>query len=131
MDRGGMDQGADRREKAMSMAMRRKEEYLGARVPKELRDRVIQKAKEQGVPVSILIRNILEDAFNSEVESMVASDDLNKVAFDDVLGWEVITLNKSVNCASCGVQLGASEKAVLGLGLSKPLVICGGCKDKL
>ncbi|HKI81175.1 MAG TPA: hypothetical protein VKA04_05970, partial [Pseudodesulfovibrio sp.] len=50
------------RDKATSNAMQRKEEYLGARVPKELRDQVVQRASELGMPVSILIREILEEA---------------------------------------------------------------------
>ena len=131
MDESMMEQGARRREKAMSMAMRRKEEYLGARVPKELRDRVIQKAKEMGVPVSILIRNILEEAFKDTANSSGVKVVEESSIFDEVLGWEVITLNKSVDCVRCGVQLSASEKAVLGLGLAKPVVICRSCKDKL
>src|SRR3569832_1831157 len=51
------------RDQAMAMAMKRKEEYLGARVPRWLKDKVIERARDTGVPVSILIRIILEEAF--------------------------------------------------------------------
>ena len=40
--------------KARANAMKRKEEYLGARVPKELRDKVIAQADRLEIPVSIL-----------------------------------------------------------------------------
>ena len=52
------------RDKALSVAMKRKEEFLGVRVPKDLRDKVTDRANNLGIPVSILIRNILEEAFN-------------------------------------------------------------------
>lgn len=55
------------RNQALSVAMKRKEEFLGARVPKELRDKVTARANEEGIPVSILIRNILEEAFKASV----------------------------------------------------------------
>src|SRR3990172_6014097 len=59
----GMRHAKALRNKARSSGMMRKEEYLGARVPKELRDKVITQADMLGIPVSILIRNILEEAF--------------------------------------------------------------------
>ncbi len=120
------------RDRAFATAMKRKEEYLGARVPKELRDRVIAKAKEQGIPVSILIRNILEDAFNDvsdgssrkplNMEEMVESSVL-----DSVLAWDKISLNKGVNCVKCGKVLAEGDMAFLGLGGAIPVVICPDC----
>src|SRR3569623_1984684 len=58
--------GATARDKALSLAMKRKEEYLGARVPRWLKDKVMERAREVGVPVSILLRNVLEEAFRDE-----------------------------------------------------------------
>ena len=131
--------GRTRREKAVSMAMKRKEEYLGARVPKELRDRVIQRAKQMGIPVSILIRNILEEAFkegqtghavvSSAAESNSIKSTTNK--FSAVLGWEKLQLNKTVSCSSCGVDLQQGTEAFLGLGAAEPVVICNTCKRRL
>lgn len=122
-----------RRDKAVAMAMKRKEEYLGARVPKELRDQVIQKANDMGVPVSILIRRILEDAFKDVggvLKSSTAFDSaLPKVIpFESVLGWDRIVLNKSVPCTNCGVQLAAGVEVTLGLGAPVPVVLCDRCK---
>jgi predicted DNA binding CopG/RHH family protein len=130
--------GKARRDKAVAMAMKRKEEYLGARVPKELRDRVVAKAKEIGIPVSILIRNILEDAFGEEAGQAVGQ---HKPAtkpneslgdkFSAVIGWESIELNKTVLCSGCGVELKQGTKAGLGLGALEPIVICDACKGRL
>ena len=60
------------RERARSQALRRKEEYLGARVSRDLKERVIAQARRMGIPVSILIRNVLEEAFGGEPRSGVA-----------------------------------------------------------
>lgn len=128
------DAGKARRDKAVSMAMKRKEEYLGARVPKELRDRVIRCAKEMGIPVSILIRNTLEEAFKeSDSSPRVLSSDRKSAAeaFRSVLGWEKIQLNRAVSCSGCAVDLQQGTKAYLGLGASEPVVICDACKGRL
>ena len=115
------------RENALSVAMKRKEEFLGVRVPKELRDKVTARANEQGIPVSILIRNILEEAFKSSSGSassvrgggslqggaMVAL--VHPARFPAVLGWEMIRLNRQVDCSSCGKQLLPGASVTLGL----------------
>lgn len=126
-----------RRDGAVSMAMRRKEEYLGARVPKELRDRVVEKAREMAIPVSILMRNILEDAFNYGVyadnknasSAPRADTDLVVGKFETVLGWGRIVLNKSVSCTGCGVELCAGKGVALGLGAAHPVILCYTCKS--
>ena len=132
----------DMRERAVATAMKRKEEYLGARVPKELRDRVIHKADALGMPVSILIRNILEEAIRSWGEATPATAaavtgggsvyaDLARapVRFPNVLGWEEIRLNKSVNCAICGIRLEPGTSVTLGLAGpgEEHVVLCQRC----
>lgn len=131
--------GKARRDKAVSMAMKRKEEYLGARVPKELRDRVVEKAKKLGIPVSILIRNILEEAFKEGsldegvLISSVSENDKKKISesFSSVIGWESIQLNKTVECSGCGLVLKKGAKANIGLGSQQPVVICCACKENI
>lgn len=132
------------RERAMATALKRKEEYLGARVPKELRDRVIQQADALGQPVSILIRNILEEASRSwgaatPAATRAVADDKGRhaaaahapVRFPNVLGWEEIKLNKSVNCAICGIRLEPGASATLGLAGpgEEHVVLCQRCKQ--
>jgi len=131
--------GKVRREQAVSMAMKRKEEYLGARVPKELRDRVINRAKEMGIPVSILIRNTLEDAFKENVVdggmllSGACSSDkkIESGQFSSVIGWESIQLNKIIQCSGCGATLQKGVKANIGLGSIPPVVVCNACKENI
>jgi len=130
------DYGQSRRDKAVTMAMKRKEEYLGARVPKELRDSVVARAKEIGIPVSILIRNILEEAFSGHIlESSIAKSSNNSKQaagkFAAVIGWEKLELNRTIKCAGCGVELAQGTQAALGLGAAEPLVICDACKERL
>ena len=131
--------GKMRRDKAVSMAMKRKEEYLGARVPKELRDRVIEQAKKLEIPVSILIRNTLEEAFReAELDSGVlistgCTNDKKTISesFSSVIGWESIQLNKTFECSGCGVILQKGTKANIGLGSLQPVVICCACKESV
>ena len=122
------------RNQALSVAMKRKEEFLGARVPKELRDKVTARANEQGIPISILIRNILEEAFKTpaSVDNTYADKLPQEAAapaeptlgggahpyvarFPAVLGWEMIRLNRQVDCSSCGKPLLPGTSVTLGV----------------
>ena len=134
-------------QRARSIAMKRKEEYLGARVPKELREKVLRRAEELGIPVSILIRDILITAFNNggnAVEHMsatVRTGDESDVEtsriretgtkFSSVLGWEEIRLNKAVACSNCGIGLTPGSIVTLGLGAPEGghVVLCNKCKE--
>ncbi len=137
-----------RRQQARSVAMKRKEEYLGARVPKELRDTVIRRADELGISVSILIRNILEAAFSGEVAGEKSVSTGKSQAFQNVsqsaggagstkyssvLGWEEIRLNKAINCSGCDTQLNAGENVTLGLGApgEDHVILCDRCKETI
>lgn len=126
---------ATQRDKAIKIAMKRKEEFLGARVPKELRNRVIERANELGIPVSILIRNILEDAFSGDKapqSSQTGSSAENK-KYTELLGWEQITLNKSIVCHHCGSDMNQGDNAHFGIGDPKgrQIVICEQCSKAL
>lgn len=137
-----MERHANARRRAVSVAMKRKEEYLGARVPKELRDRVLARAKDQGIPVSILIRNVLLDAFpEGELNKLPGGNErevqtdpdgsLLSVKFKDVLGWETLTLNRQVQCSHCGCDIGVGVRAVLGMGGVAPVILCGTCSENI
>ena len=126
------------RRKAATAARHRKEEYLGARVPRELRERVIQRAGALGMPVSIFLRQILEQALDGPRAEVRPSPEGPRAAggrhdggrFPDVLGWEEIRLNKSVACAECGSPLAAGTRATLGLAGAGAghVVLCQRCK---
>jgi hypothetical protein len=118
--------------------MKRKEEYLGARVPKDLREKVIAKADTLGIPVSILIRNILEEAFKGQTtpesgaqQASTSAAAKRTVKFPDVIAWETITLNKEVACSECSRILTAGSVAAWGLGLPREnqVVLCEKCRE--
>ena len=134
----GQAQAQLRRERARATAMKRKEEYLGARVPKELREKVIDRANELGIPVSILIRNVLEEAFSTPAAEMAgmqsAARDSKPVVdsndYPDVIGWERIILNRPMTCTGCAQQIDAGSQVTLGL--TSPggdhVILCRDCK---
>lgn len=124
-------------DRARQTALARKQEYLGARVPKELRDKVIAKAESLGIPVSILIRNILEDAFNDAAQNDVADRAPDKShipagdgRFPGVIGWEDITLNRSMPCSACRRRINAGSVVILGLGVpgEDHVILCDKCR---
>jgi hypothetical protein len=131
-----------RRNEAMSQAKKRKEEFLGARVPKALRDKVIARAEEEGLPVSLLIRKILENALSDyrpaaapsapEAPGNNVSSETHKAPrFPSVLGWEEVRLNRAIACAGCAAQLLPGATVTLGLpagGENGPVVLCENCK---
>ena len=135
-----MRKGPEYRAKALAIAMKRKEEYLGARVPKELKERVIRRAEELDLPVSMLIRKVLEDAFGGQGRS---SFDPKATAepgeaeragrFPSVLGWETIRLNKSALCAGCGCRLKPGEQITMGIASpgEERILLCDVCKESL
>lgn len=139
----GRAQGQLRREKAIASAMKRKEEYLGARVSVELRQKVIQRANNMGIPVSILIRNILEAAFSANSSSAVSEDSslseadvqadhtaaINK--FPNVIAWESITLNRDMACNACSGNIDAGKRVTLGMtsAAEDHVILCGNCKE--
>lgn len=125
-------------ERARREAMKRKEEYLGARVSRELRSKVIARADELGIPVSILIRNVLEQAFGdgSSRPAPVSASAVSvapKAAdrFASVIGWERIVLNRRMDCASCGTDIAAGARATLGITApgEEHVILCAKCKE--
>ena len=138
----GQAQAQVRREKARASVMKRKEEYLGARVPGELRAKVIARANDLGIPVSILIRNILEEAFpiartddkastqNGPQSEQSGVDGSEETQFPNVIGWEQITLNRPMICTACARQIESSARVTLGLTSpgDEHVILCSSCK---
>jgi hypothetical protein len=135
----GRKQSKIMRDQGRAAAMKRKEEYLGARVPKDLREKVIAKADTLGIPVSILIRNILEEAFKGQAthengsagQASTSAGTKRTVKFPDVIAWEAITLNKDIACSECSRVLAAGSVAAWGLGLPREnqVVLCEKCRE--
>lgn len=134
------------RQKAMALAARRKEEFIGARVPRELRAKLFQRAEEEGLPVSLLMRRILEAYLlgvgdgqasiatplraNAHTQDLPPRARLDTTRFSHVLGWDNITLNRDVTCTGCGTGLRAGGKAVLGFAATggAPVILCDACR---
>lgn len=138
-----LKKGGEMRAQAMAMAAQRKEEFLGARVPKALRDKVMQRAELEGVPVSLFIRNILEDLFKDVAQTSSSNNQPKQAApmgtlcmaerFASVLGWEDIRLNRAVPCSGCAGPLAQGMLVTLGLGMQggAHVVLCQECKNRL
>ena len=139
-------QGMKVKTKALAIAMKRKEDYLGARVPKELKERVITRAEELGIPVSTLIRNVLEEAFdggggesggsNSPKRVYLQNINSSMVAanrFPMVLGWDDIRLNRAMECSGCGKGLEPGSYVTLGIAApgEERILLCDICKESL
>lgn len=121
------------RERARETAVRRKEEFLGARVPKELRDQVIARARALGIPVSILIRNVLEEAFGVAGKTASAAAAAPADRYAGVIGWKDITLNRVMPCSTCDREIAAGAQAMLGLGApgEDHVILCQRCSESL
>jgi hypothetical protein len=91
-----------------SMADERKERVLHARIPAGLEEQIKRLAEGLRVPVSNLVRNMLEDAI--DVTRRVATP---KAA--DIYGWQALVMNVAVPCVRCGKELEAGERAFVGL----------------
>ena len=127
------------RQQAQDRAKKRKEEYLGARVSKALRERVLQHAETMNIPASLLIRQILEQAFPASGggEAVTVATDSSpstkEMIADAVIAWEDVTLGKTVACHICQHPMQKGDKAKLGLSLDqrKRPILCLSCQDNI
>jgi len=138
------------RDQAFASAMKRKEEYIGARVPKELKDRVIKRAKTMEIPVSLLVRKVLEDAFGDGINIQQGKPNIGQPGelhretsaqhesplsqqFNHVVGWKSIELNQSQVCECCQASLTSGTHAFWGVTLnqSEYSIVCQQCKDQI
>ena len=136
--------GSEMRDKAMAMAMKRKEEYLGARVPKALKERVISKADEMGIPVSLLMRRLLEQTFpendtnsvdlSNSAQSVEANTDQHSSdRYAGIIGWKKIEVSQDRSCERCKEPLPKGIEASLGFTSSDAgyVILCQQCKLQL
>jgi hypothetical protein len=111
--------------------MDRKERVLHARIPVALEDQIKRLAEALRVPVSNLVRNMLEDAI--EVTRRVSG---LAPPLADVYGWQELVLNLDVACARCERPLHAGDRAFVGLtthARDSKQFVCSDClprKDK-
>src|SRR5438093_9340919 len=96
-----------------------KDKILHTRIPESLEDAIKTKARRLRIPVSNLVRNVLEQAF--ELVEEVVDDGLEianaarrgaervreaatraRARSASVYGWQELILNRDERCASCG-----------------------------
>jgi len=119
----------------------RKDHVLQTRVPLSTYKELVEQAQRLRVPVSNLVRNILEDSLNL-VENIVDGSieivsalggKASEQDFSAVLGWQPMIANKSMVCGHCGGKIAKGGEAFLSVGApgGRTIVICGECRCDL
>jgi hypothetical protein len=129
------------------MSDERKEKVIHTRIPAALEEQIKRLAEGLRVPVSNLVRNMLEDAIDvtrrvrDAVPDAIAGRHAEPPAavrpapdLSAIYGWQALTLNVDTACAICDASLGAGDDAFIGLsdnprGGSRTF-ICPGCLPK-
>lgn len=113
MRNAGREMGMARR----AMAEKRKNEFLHTRVSDALKEKIRDRAESLEIPISILIRNILEAYFE---HACTASDKTTQLEIKtkptNISGWQEFLPFKKQLCTSCGRDLKKGEKAYRGIG---------------
>jgi hypothetical protein len=126
----------------------RQARWLHTRISEGLEGALKREARRRRLPVSLLVRNVLEGALDL-VEDIVEgslhvarrSQDLARAAsrrrdgdhLDDVYGWQELILNRAAVCARCDSPLRAGETAHRGLRdrTGPPAFLCVACISRL
>lgn len=119
----------------------RKDRVLQARVSQSLYKDLVTQARRLRVPVSNLVRNILEDSTRM-VENIVDSgleiaDALSGKEGDNdlssVLGWQPMIANQRLVCTKCRKQVQKDGQAFMSVGApgGRTIVICEECKNEI
>jgi hypothetical protein len=110
----------------------KKEKVIHTRIPAALEEQIKRLAEGLRVPVSNLVRNMLEDAIDVTRRMRAAVGNGRHDDLADVFGWQALTLNMETACARCERELGAGDDAYMGL-TDRPrqdlarVFICQGC----
>ena len=139
-------------------ASNRKERVLHTRIPEALDEEIKAQARELGVSVSNLVRNILRNTLGLVGDVVDDTADLTRRALGEepearqpgaarpmrgsspaapgsspVVGWQQITLNVNAVCAECNAILEKGTDAAVAIGgnPTAPTLICPSCLEKL
>ncbi len=123
-----------------------KARVLHTRIPESLEDAIKTKARRMRIPVSNLVRNVLEQAFHLVEE--VVDDGLEiantarrgatrvrqaaqgRARHAGIYGWQELVLNRDERCGSCAAELDRGSDAFRGLSDeadSPPIFLCRSC----
>jgi hypothetical protein len=108
----------------------KKERVIHTRVPAVLEEELKRFAENLRVPVSNLIRTVLEDAVTmADRASKRLSDKLAPHPLSMVLGFQPIKMNLDAPCAECAAPLHRGDDAFLGLTNlpGRHLFVCADC----
>ncbi len=114
---------------------------LQTRVPRSLYHELVARAKGLRVPVSNLVRNILEDSTRMvdtilegglRIAEVLGSGTEQK-DLSDVLGWQSMLLQRDISCGRCKRLITKGSCAFVGVGSphARSVVICEGCKCEI
>jgi hypothetical protein len=107
-----------------------KERILHTRIPVALEEQIKRLADRLRVPVSNLVRNMLEDAIDMTKRVRDRMDGHTAEVKDAVYGWQELTLNIEAPCSRCQRNLPRGERAHVGLTLHPHVgrvFICSAC----
>ena len=119
----------------------RKDHVLQARVPLSLYNNLVNQARRLRVPVSNLVRNILEDSTRM-VENIVDGSieiaeaigkGMDEKDLSSVLGWQPMIANRRLTCSRRGCVIEKDSEAFMSVGApgSRTFVICKECKCEI
>lgn len=152
---GGTGRKPEGAEKVTADPGERKERVLHTRVPESLDRQLKHRARNLGMSVSTVVRNVLLNTFGL-VEDIVT--DSTNIALtlagqgggppadrahgrgsaaappaDEVLGWQEVVLNLNAVCAHCNAVLGKGTRGALGVQEhpGARTIICRRCLEKV
>lgn len=119
----------------------RKDRVLQARVSTPMYEDLVAQARRLRVPVSNLIRNIIEDSLKL-VENIVDSgieiaealnNRVDAKELVSVVGWQPLLANKRLVCPRCSDSIDKGSQAYMSVGApsGRTLVICEKCKSEV
>src|SRR5437870_29789 len=128
-----------------------KDRVLHTRIPESLEDAIKSMARRLRIPVSNLVRNVLEQTFQL-VEDVVGDgleiastarrgaervrEAATRVRGQDaeIYGWQELILNRDERCRSCAAELDRGARAYRWLSdqaNANPVFLCPGCIGKI
>src|ERR1051326_1894520 len=112
----------------------RQERWLHARISETLEDALKREARRRRLPVSLLVRNVLEGALDLVEDIVETRLHVGRRSRDgDIYGWQELILNRAADCARCEAALDAGDGAYRGLRdrTGPPVFLCTDCVGRL
>src|SRR5438552_13269550 len=106
----------------------KKERVIHTRVPESLEAELRERAKDLGISVSNLVRNVLGHAFGLVGDVVADGHAIARAARgeakakaaalepDDVIAWQPIVLAKNAVCSRCNAILAKGSEAAISIG---------------